>query len=108
MTKKANWCSAFPNQMSKKRERKKYVNPVSKKRKVESMVYNGLRVAFLEKHSVCEVCCFGTATEIHHKKGRGKLLNVTKHWIATCAPCHRRITDNPKWAMENNLIERRT
>lgn len=48
----------------------------------------------------CEVC-HGDATEVHHSRGRGKMLLIVEWWVAVCRNCHRRIEENPEWAYEN-------
>lgn len=48
-----------------------------------------------------------TATQCHHKHGRGfrgGLLMVEELWIPVCAACHRWIHDNPDAARKLNLL----
>jgi hypothetical protein len=44
------------------------------------------------------------ATDIHHKKGRGKNLCKKESFMAVCRKCHTFIHDNPAWARENNYL----
>lgn len=44
------------------------------------------------------------ATEIHHKKGRGKYLLDTSTWMALSQEGHRHIHNNPKEAYEKGWM----
>lgn len=87
----------------------------SKKLSVEEKLYLVLRKDFLIDHPVCECgrkdakgnICQRPAVEIHHKKGRGKLLNVVEFWLAVARVCHNWIGDNSKAAMELGLTLKR-
>lgn len=98
---------SHPKPVRTPRKRAKRIKPVSDKRAHELGVYKLLRKVFLEENEECGVCG-GKATECHHKQGRqGEWLNKTQHWLAVCAPCHRKITDRPEWAFSNGYSEYR-
>jgi len=61
------------------------------------------RMFYLMEHPMCEICG-APAIEIHHKRGRGKWLNVTETWMAVDRACHTMIHDNPKIARENGWL----
>lgn len=89
------------------------INKISKTLKDKIPKYKDLREEFIAKHPLCQanICgCTKASTEIHHKKGRiGKLLLYVKYWLAVCSHCHTYITENSKWAIENNFsIKRNT
>jgi len=76
---------------------------ISKKRAAALKEYACVRANYLASNPVCEAddCC-QFATEIHHKlpRGRGGKLSDPHNFLAVCGPCHRFITDHPKWAVE--------
>ena len=57
-----------------------------------------------DKNFTCEICG-KQATDIHHKKGRGKYLCNITTFMATCRPCHMYLHDNVKWAREKGYID---
>ena len=77
---------------------------VSDKRKKELEKYSGLRKSFLTRNRGCQALkksgskCPRLATEVHHRKGRGKYLNVVASWMAVCPRCHRVIEEERSWA----------
>jgi hypothetical protein len=73
----------------------------SKKLAKKEREYSEIRKLFLDENPKCSVCQ-GVATEIHHKKGRGKYLLIVKYFLAVCWRCHKEIEENPIWAKENN------
>ena len=96
--------------------RRKPLRRISPKHAKEMRLYRAARLAYLEDHPKCHVCYqefreggkryfdVRPATEIHHKKGRGKLLLAQEFWIGTCAECHTHIHRNPKLAMKAGLL----
>ena len=70
---------------------------VSKKMAKTNRTYTKLRKDFLLEHPMCQVKvgdCGLQATDIHHKKGRGKYhLDVTT-WVSACRQCHSVIHDH--------------
>jgi hypothetical protein len=86
------------------RKPRQRIKPVSTRRKAENAEYTKLRREFLVAHPTCLVCK-GQATEIHHACGRqGKRLLDVEFFRQLCAPCHRRVHDNPAWAKERGLL----
>ena len=60
--------------------------------------YGKKRAAFLAMHPHCQArlqSCTQTATDIHHKAGRGENHNVISTWLAVCRSCHQWIEMNP-------------
>lgn len=82
----------------------KALNRVSKKLKAELDVYSKLRVQFLARHPLCEICGNVPPNQIHHKARRGPNLNRTETWMALCFDCHRKVESNGKWAREMGYI----
>jgi len=101
------------------------IRRVSKKLSGQKKTYMALREKYLEYHPWCEVelneagiahltgvnlipmataLRIQTATEIHHKMGRGKYLNDTSTWMAVCQRSHRRIHDDPAWAKAKGYL----
>ena len=85
--------------MSCAKSNHKPIKQMSKKLSAELIVYRDLREVFLKKNPICPVTK-QKATQIHHKKGRGKFLNVVEFWLAVSAEGHEKIEANPKWAKE--------
>jgi hypothetical protein len=86
------------------------IKPVSTKLSRELRKYSSLREQFLRNHPICQakVKCRGKlATEVHHKRGRGKYLLDTTTWLATCHDCHCWIEINVREAKELGLSENR-
>jgi hypothetical protein len=80
------------------------LNTFSQRGKQRNESYRKVRKEFLEeKDYACEVCGM-YATDIHHKKGRGKNLCKKESFMAVCRKCHTYIHDNPAWARENNYL----
>jgi len=90
----------MPLRKSLKTVRRTRINQVSKKRKTELDKYRKLRVDFLKENPRCAVDAIHEATDVHHKKGRGVLLNEVKYWLPVCRACHVLIEKNPLWAKE--------
>jgi hypothetical protein len=61
--------------------------------------YRKQAVQFLTDNPSCQLCG-ARATTVHHKQGRGQFLLDQTTWMCICMPCHRKIHDEPKWAME--------
>lgn len=91
----------------------------SPKRRREEPIYRRLRLAFLRAHPWCELgariapvvpgwLCRGQrrANQVHHRRGRGRWYLVVEFWSASCAECHRFVTENGKTAEGLGLVER--
>lgn len=90
----------------KKTAEKKAVplNKVSDKRKEQNALYLKMLAKWLPGKR-CEVCRDNgikrDAQQCHHKKGReNDLLLEQKYWLPVCSECHRFITDNSAWAIQ--------
>jgi hypothetical protein len=88
-------------------KRRKPIKRVSDKRKREYPLYMAAREKFLKERPVCEVCKAGQATQVHHKKHRGKYYLDVSTWCSCCDICHRQIHHNPEWAYSCGYLERR-
>ncbi len=91
-------------------EKPKKPSPISKKMKVVMDEYSKRRAAYLVIHPHCEAKipgCTATATDIHHKAGRGENHLKISTWLAVCRNCHRWIEENPDAAKELGFSESR-
>jgi hypothetical protein len=85
------------------------IKPRSPKRSRDERQYAKDRKVFLGG-AVCAVCGRTGDLTVHHKRGRvgADLLDVA-HWLPVCwDPCHIRITEHPRWALDNGYSELRT
>lgn len=67
----------------------------------ELKIYSVLEKDFLLDNPVCQCGrngCERPSSEVHHKKGRGRWLNVVEFFLAVAGICHRWIEDHPKEA----------
>ena len=126
----AGWTTAFPKQHAKLRPAKTLTvadailrqrivrqKPVRKRSKAmakKMAQYAVQRVIFLSRNTLCQCCPVRRPTgialwadDVHHKRGRGKFLMDKETWLPVCRPCHTFIHDNPQWAYENGMLERR-
>jgi hypothetical protein len=72
--------------------------------------YTKKRTAFLALHTICQARlqgCTQTATDVHHKAGRGENHNVVSTWLAVCRSCHQWIELNPEESKELGFSENR-
>lgn len=73
----------------------------SDSRKEINKQYQQKAKGYIKRNPKCKVCG-AAAVCVHHKKGRvGDNLLDEKTWLAVCLECHRRIEENPAWAIEN-------
>ena len=78
----------------------------SKKLSANEKIYAVLRKDFMKDNPACKAGlsnCTKKATEIHHKKGRGILLNEVKYFLPVCSTCHKWIELHPKEAVKEGL-----
>lgn len=78
----------------------------TERRKLER-AYTAARHDYLKEHPWCQVCEEAPATEVHHKRGRGKHLLDESTWLPVCPECHRAIHASPAWAYEAGYMESR-
>jgi len=89
------------------------VKPISFKSKnmiAINSAYVILRRKFMEKKPMCEAAlpgCGNNATDVHHKKGRGKYYLDVSTWLSTCRQCHSYIEEHPQEAIELGFSEKR-
>lgn len=79
----------------------------SDKLSAEDVLYFQKREVFLKKHTRCQCGrngCNRLATDIHHKKGRGKYYLVVKYWLAVARVCHNWIGANHEEAKRLGLV----
>jgi len=89
--------------------RRTKLRKVSKKRQVDSIQYFVLRKKYMSRHRYCELCdsTLGlpvAATDLHHKRGRGKYYLDVSTFCALCRPCHTYIHEHPDWARANGWL----
>jgi len=87
------------------------IKKTSKKQAKINRAYSELRLRYLYIFPHCRVCsndCTFMATEIHHKKGRGKdnMLDSST-WLSVCHQCHELVEKNPEWAYEHGYSIKR-
>ncbi len=79
---------------------------VSTTRRVKNAEYEKAKAEYFEeKNYQCEICN-QAASDLHHKKGRGKFLCEKSTFMVACRKCHLAIHTNVKWATENGYIIR--
>ena len=86
------------------------MNKESKKMAKKNRDYSKLRKVFLTDKPNCMASipgCALRASEVHHKKGRGKHHNNTSTWLAVCRSCHEWIETHPEQAIELGLTIKR-
>lgn len=86
------------------------IKPVSKKMRKSMSEYDKKRTAFLAMYPYCQAKlpgCSGTATDVHHKAGRGENYLKISTWLAVCRYCHHWIEVHPQTAKEMGLSESR-
>lgn len=78
------------------------------KRVAQERVYLKRSREWLEGRS-CARCGTTRGLTVQHLRGRrGALLLDERYWLPLCwEPCHRMATENPTWALENGLAQRR-
>jgi hypothetical protein len=77
---------------------------LSGSRKVKNADYEKAKTEYFEeKNYQCEICN-QAASDLHHKKGRGKFLCDKSSFMALCRPCHSKVHHEVGWARENGYI----
>ena len=83
----------------------------SKKRKKQEEEYRKLRKRFLTQNRNCiairidtKIRCLNPATQVHHRKGRGKYLLSIATWMPVCHHCHEMIHKCPSWSREHDYM----
>ena len=76
----------------------------SKKRAKDEKEYSRLGKEFLAANPFCAVFPSEMATQVHHRKGRGKFYLDVSTWLATSANGHQFIHDNPAIAREKRWL----
>lgn len=86
------------------------INSVSKKRQKDNRRYLKLRDEFLKANPVCQCVktsgakCLEMATQIHHRKGRGKFYLCVASWMAVCHDCHEYIEYHRSWSKDRGYL----
>jgi len=86
------------------------IKKVSAKLSKANSEYLKIRKVYLTEHSVCHAKihkCSLHATDVHHKKGRGKYHLDTTTWLPVCRNCHTWIETNPADAIELGFSDSR-
>ena len=83
-----------------KPKKRKPIRKISKTLTKKLEIYRKLRIEFLSQpeNQICPVFPHLPATEIHHKKGRGRYLNDIRTWLAVSREGHEWIENNPEEA----------
>jgi len=93
------------------KKKKKWMSPVSEKRKIENDEYKILREQFLKEHPYCECGrdgCRKRSVEVHHSAGRvGKNFLDVSTWKAMSRVCHQWAELNPIEAKEIGVSQNR-
>lgn len=87
-----------------------HLPPVSKKMQTTMNEYTKKRKAYLAMFSTCQAglqSCTGSATDVHHKAGRGENHLTISTWLAVCRSCHNWIELNPAESKELGFSESR-
>lgn len=80
------------------------INPINAKRRQTNRAYAEVRKRFLLAHQRCQCLkptgrpCGALATELHHRKGRGRFLLAEEGFMALCHQCHAFIEKHTGWA----------
>lgn len=88
----------------------KPISPRSSKRVKLDADYSKLRMAFLYANPMCAAHlpgCGVQATDVHHKRGRGKNYLAVNTWVALCRSCHSWLETHPKEAKALGFSEDR-
>jgi hypothetical protein len=88
---------------SKNKHKWKRLRPISKKRQESYIEYKKVRREYLENNPTCQRCNERRSNQIHHKRGRGRLLCVTQYFLACCSDCHDWIERNRRNAFEEKM-----
>jgi hypothetical protein len=88
------------------------IRTVSDKKIRQDREYRILRKEFFRdpNNHVCQARlpgCLYSATDVHHKRGRGIYYLITSTWLAVCRKCHSWITENSRAAILMGLSESR-
>jgi hypothetical protein len=76
----------------------------SKRREKEEREYGKLRKEFLAANPRCAVFPTEMASQVHHRKGRGKFYLDVSTWLAVSDAGHRFLHDNPAIAREKGWL----
>ena len=89
-------------------KRRARIAPASAKTRDRDRYYRDLRRVWLPGRQCEYPDCWDPATDVHHRRGRGRLhmLNVAT-WSALCRPHHQTVTDHPDHGRQVGLIQSR-
>jgi hypothetical protein len=77
-------------------------------REIQYEVYYKLIGPWKQKNPICAVCKKRKTQDVHHMKGKeGTLLIEVEFWLPVCRPCHTKINDDSKWAIEQGYSLKR-
>lgn len=100
----------YKSSETKPLKKRQYIKPVSKKTQVLNDAYTTIRRDFMLSNPICQAAlpgCSTHATDVHHKKGRGKYILAVSSWLSVCRKCHMYIEEHPDEAIELGLSEKR-
>lgn len=101
-----------PKKVKEKKRARTKIKPVSKRRAKLNREYSKLREKFLLHNPYCQwsMEVLGKpvpATEIHHKKRRGKYFLDTSTWMSVSKQAHLAIHADPKTSYEKGWMQPR-
>ncbi len=93
---------------------RKRIEHFSEKTSAKNKIYAIYRKIFLSLFKVCGVGlpgCTRVACEVHHRRGRGRLLLIIKYYLGVCRSCHDKIGVESKdaisngWSVSRHMVE---
>lgn len=107
---RVHWAQITPSAIGLSAIRKTGIKKVSSVMAVRNKEYATIRKGYLKTHTTCKARvagCSYSATDVHHKAGRGvNYLNVAT-WLPVCRSCHDWIEKHPKEAKEKGFSQNR-
>lgn len=100
----------FKKPREPKEKKRKRMPQESAKRKAERRIYEIDRDVFLALNPWCKMNVLHDvpkrASQVHHKRGRGKWYLDMRYWIPSCAACHEWENSHRNQAVALGLRER--
>ena len=91
-------------------KRRKAMLRISPKQKKAQAKYYAEKYKYMEAHPFCEMHLLNGfqiyATDLHHKRGRGKYIADPRYFASLCSECHQYIHEHSNWARENGWLIR--
>lgn len=100
-----DFCTICERVIRDKPKLKTKISKRSEKGKADDLIYKALRTKYLRHHPNCEVFPELKATDIHHKKSRGKYYLDVSTFMAVSRQAHEKIHREHAWAVSMGYIE---